>query len=213
MTRVIPVLLLPPAGDARTDLLATLDGLLWPVQRWYDRQAAAWEREYVDADRLRLAMGEVRLETAPLDLSLANPWLDVRVALLQLGYDLDGGDYRVLCWPAGWRGGPGERYAGWSLGNLSVVSDTWYELAKRGDVEGATWGLAHEVAHLLVTSGHRSADLNPPDVLRPYPGLLEHSVLRPEPARVASTQALEPVGCELAALGPMLAADGASAGS
>ena len=100
----------------------------------------------------------------------------VRVALLQLGYDLDGGDYRVLCWPAGWNN---PSYAGWSLGNLSVISDTWYDFAKRGDMGSAEWGPAHELAHLLVSPKHREEPLDPPDLLRPYPGDLQRSILRP----------------------------------
>jgi hypothetical protein len=190
VTRIIPVLLLPPAGDSRTDLLARFEGWLRPVEVFFHDAA-----DTLGDDSLRLGIGNIRLHTAPVDLTQSNPWLDVRGALVRLGYDLDG-PYRVLCWLAGWHH---PDWAAWSLANLCVIGDVPYA---RTDDDESAWFVAHELAHLLVSPNHRDPSLSPPDLLRGYlvPLGLPHCILRPEPGRVAGVKdglTTEPVGCRL----------------
>ncbi len=189
MTTFTPVVLLPESGidvDGRNDLAGVMHDWLRPIEDWYERQARLTQNS-----RLVVHLRDIQLEREAIDLSLDNPHATVLNALQERGYPF-GPDEMTLVYLAGWNNAV---FGGWGGFGLGLVGDFFYRMAKApSGFQVGIWGAAHEMAHCLVSLRHQDSSLSPPDVLRPYPGELASSILRPELATLqAADQVL--VGC------------------
>lgn len=193
MTHITPVVIVPANGLNHPFYVGRLEGMLRPIETWFDLQ-----RRTLQDNRLAVLYGGVQVEAADIDLTVANPWAQVRAELAARGYPYgeNQGQEMTLALVAGW---DNPQYAGHAGRGLAVVGEQVFKFDDRGDTSYALWLIAHETAHLVWSMSHWLGIDEHPDVLRPYPAPLEACIIHKPDVEIASLlSAQQPVGCSIA---------------